>query len=135
MFPGTEGIEEVFPQLKRLGDIFRVLLTGVHHRMELAGLELIETRNEAVRCGLWWAGAVLLLVLGMATLTALVAAAFWDTPYRLAALGTMGGGYLLGALICLARVRSHLRHWRPFNETTEQIRKDIVCLENLSRQP
>jgi uncharacterized membrane protein YqjE len=135
MLPAPEGIEEVFPQLKRVGDYARVLFTGVHHRAELAAIELVEARNAAIACGLWWAGAVLLLLLGLATLTAVVAVAFWDSPFRLAALGIMAAGYLGGAAGCLLKLRRQLRTWQPFNETAGQIRKDARCLGELMQRP
>jgi uncharacterized membrane protein YqjE len=135
MLPAPEGIEEVFPQLKRVGDYARVLFTGARHRAELAALELIEARNAAIASGLWWAGAVLLLMLGSATLTALVAAAFWDTPYRLAALAVMAAVYLGGAVTCFLQVRRRLRSWQPFHETAGQIRKDALCLGELMQRP
>jgi uncharacterized membrane protein YqjE len=135
MLPAPDGIEEVFPQLKRVGDYARVLLTGAQNRAELAAIELAEARNAAVSFGLWWAGAVLLLVLGSATLTAFVAAAFWDTPYRLAALGVMAVVYLAAAAGCFLKVRGGLRSWQPFSETAGQIRKDALCLGDLMHRP
>jgi uncharacterized membrane protein YqjE len=135
MLPAPDGIEEVFPQLKRVGDYARVCFTGARHRAELAALELVEARNTAIASALWWAGGVLLLLLGSATLTALVAAAFWNTPYRLTALGIMAAVYLGGAATCFLQFRHRLRSWQPFHETAGQIRKDASCLGELMQRP
>jgi uncharacterized membrane protein YqjE len=111
MFPGSDAIEEVFPQLKRVGEYARVLFAGVQHRAELAAIEFAEARTTVVACAVWWAVAFMLLMLGAATLTAGVAAAFWDTHYRLVALAVMAVAYLAGAAFCFLRVSSARTHY------------------------
>jgi uncharacterized membrane protein YqjE len=135
MFPGSDAIEEVFPQLKRVGEYARVLFAGVQHRAELAAIEFAEARTTVVACAVWWAVAFMLLMLGAATLTAGVAAAFWDTHYRLVALAVMAVTYLAGAAFCFLRVRRHLRCWQPFRDTAGQLRKDALCLGDLIHRP
>lgn len=131
MPPPSDGLEDVFPQLRRIGDYAKVILSGVGHRTELACIEFAEARDAALIATLWIVGALMLVMLGVATLTACIAAAFWDTPHRLTVLALMGFGYLAAAAAAFFFLRRKLTEWQPFAETSEQIRKDTQCIQDL----
>ena len=78
------------------------------------------------------AGAsLLLLLLGIATLTALIVVLFWDT-YRLTAIA-ISAGALIGASLLLAiiAVRQSKRH-SLLKETLKQLAADRALLEEPS---
>lgn len=121
--------------LQELQTYLRVALRGVGHRAELAGIELTEARDRLIAVLALLIGAAVLVLLAGGVVTCFVAAAFWDTAYRLPALGALGLCYLLGAALCGWRVRRLLDTWQLFPLTKEQLRKDASCVELLMRHP
>ncbi len=113
----------------------RVALRGLRHRSELAGIELGEARDRLLIALLLLLGAALLALLAGGVLTLFVAAAFWDTAYRLHAIAILGLCHIAGAGICFLRFRQLLRTWDPFALTKEQLRQDAACIETLMDEP
>ncbi len=120
--------------LQELQTYIRVALRGIGHRAELAGLELSEARDRLVAVLLLLLVAAVLVLLAGGVVTVFVAAAFWDTAYRLPALAGLGLLYLLAAAFCALRMQHLLSTWRPFPLTQEQLRKDAACVELLMRK-
>jgi len=100
--------------------------------IELAGLDLARTQREIT------AQVVALAIVAICVLFALfltclgVIAYFWDTPYRLAAIAWMAGGFLvvaIGAAVYRARVaraRSPL-----LSDVRREWQEDRVILEKM----
>jgi hypothetical protein len=92
----------MFAGFSRIKTGVDVVLRGVEHRGELAGLELEELRSELATTGVLAATAGAAFLLGGIALTLLVAAIYWDTPHRVSALG-----WLAPALAGVASFRGH----------------------------
>jgi len=132
MLPAAAQIRDLlFPELKRAGEAARVLVHGLGHRAELVGIEMEEARDAAASSGLMFAVAAALFFLAALTLTGLLAAAFWDTAFRLPVLLTIAIAYAGGGVAVLLAARRRLRAWNPFSETTSQLKKDAQCLQEL----
>lgn len=120
----------LFEAAKRLLD--SLLVTG-ETRLRLAILELEEERARFVTILLLAGLSMMLLLLGIATLTALVIVAFWES-HRLTAIGVSAlvllvtGLALVAWVIRLSRrktlLASTLRHLATDRELMEQSRDD-----------
>lgn len=117
--------------LPELQTYLRIALRSIGHRAELAGLELLEARDHLVAVLLLLVGAATLVLLTGGVVTFFVTAAFWDTAYRLHAIGALGLLYLLAAALCWLRVRRLMAAFQPFAQTKEQLRKDAACVQLL----
>jgi uncharacterized membrane protein YqjE len=93
-------------------------------RLELIGIELAEEKERLL--GVLFAGlaAMMFATMALITMTVLIAAAFWET-YRWQALAVLVAVYVLGAILCLLKVRSGIRQ-APliFEETLAEFEKD-----------
>jgi uncharacterized membrane protein YqjE len=105
---------------RMIGSIVALL----HARLELIGIELAEERDRLIAVIFLGLAAAIFAMMALISLTALIAAAFWDT-YRWQVLAGITGVYVLGALICALRARSGL-HAAPivFEETLHEFEKD-----------
>lgn len=95
-----------------------------HARLELIGIELAEERGRLVSVLFLGLVAVMFAMMACISLTALIAAAFWDT-YRWQVLAGITGVYALAAVICAFRARAGL-HAAPivFEATLHEFQKD-----------
>ncbi len=99
---------------------------------ELAGLDLAKTQREiaaqVIASAVMILGAVFALFMGCL----LVVAFTWDTPYRVAAIAWMGGGFLLLAVLA-ALYRSNMsRAQTPFlGSVRREWQEDRVILERI----
>lgn len=95
-----------------------------HARLELIGIELAEERERLIAVLFLGLVAVMFAMMAFIGLTALIAAAFWDT-YRWQVLAGITGVYALAAVICAIRARSGLRS-APivFEATLHEFQKD-----------
>jgi uncharacterized membrane protein YqjE len=108
------------------------LMRHIGAYIELAGLDLARTHREITAQIV--ASAILAICIMFAVfLTCLgVIAYFWDTPYRLAAIAWMAGGFLLAAIAAAvyrsrtARVRSPL-----LSDVRREWQEDRVILEKI----
>lgn len=116
----------------RLAASARVLLRALGHRLDLAALEAREARVELVFFVALLGMAVAAAFLAGFTLSLLVAAIFWDTPYRVVALVCLAVAQIAAAVAGLGWVRARARAWRPLAETREQLRKDAECLNRFA---
>jgi uncharacterized membrane protein YqjE len=121
------------PQVPSLGTVVRLFNDALANRVDLAAVELEETRAEAVVAAVL-CGLVLCLVLfaGFA-FTLMVAALVWESPHRGAWLAALGGTYLLAGGVTAFLLSRRLRTWRPFAETKSQLKQDQQCLRDLTK--
>lgn len=120
--------QRVFSAAKRL---LKSLIANSETRLRLAVFELEEERARLVTLMLLAGASLLLLLLGIATLTALIVVMFWDT-YRLTAIG-ISAAVLIGASLLLAviAIRQSKRH-SLLKETLKQLAADRALLEEPS---
>jgi len=108
--------------LRRLGATFFAL---VHTRIELLTTELQRERVRITRLLLLAIVALFFLTLGAITLTVFVIALFWDTPYRLLAIGLLTLLYLGVAVGLALFARREAAHGtKPFSASLAQLKKD-----------
>jgi uncharacterized membrane protein YqjE len=108
------------------------LLRHVAAYVELAGYDLARTQRETT------ANIVALVIVGISVIFALllgclaVVAVTWNTPYRLAAIAWMGGGFLVIAVIALIYRANVLRDRAPFLASVRrEWDQDRVILERI----
>lgn len=121
----TDHPPGLFGSLKGL---WRTILATAHNRAELLLVEVEEERRRAVEALLL---AVAVAVLGMMALIAvsfLIVVICWN-EHRVAALAGLSGFYLMVTAALTVRLRVHLKNWRSFPATIEELKKDKACLE------
>lgn len=108
--------------------LLKTLLANGETRFRLAVLELEEERARLLGMMLLVGASLVLLLLGVATLAALVVIMFWDS-YRLTAIAVSAGvliaSSLLLGLIAMRKARQHTL----FKETLKQFATDRALLE------
>ncbi|NOG32308.1 hypothetical protein HLB35_12085 [Halomonas sp. TBZ9] len=108
--------------------LLKTLFANGETRLRLAVLELEEERARLLGLMLLVGASLVLLLLGVATLTALVVIIFWDS-YRIAAIAISSGVLiatsLLLSLIAMRKARRHTL----FKETLKQFATDRALLE------
>lgn len=122
------------PRLPPVGAALSLLAEAAGNRFTLAGLELEEAREHALRSLLLGVTAGLFALLGGMALTLLLAALVWNAPHRewwLAALTVFDLGV---AGVALTVLRRRLRQWRPLAETQNQLQRDQQCLTTLLQE-
>lgn len=108
--------------LKNLGSSF-VSLLGT--RLALLCTELEEEREHALKLIILGVLSALFLLLGLVVLSFFVVVLFWDSPFRLHAIGVMAFGYLTLSLIAGWRARSFLDERPRFLDATlTELEKD-----------
>jgi uncharacterized membrane protein YqjE len=101
------------------------------HRGELAALELAEARDYGVRTAVLLAISVAFILLGGMAATFAVAAAVWDRPDRGMILTLLALAYVAGSAVFAFVAARRLKAWRPFVETTRQLREDCACIQEI----
>lgn len=100
-------------------------------RLELFGIELAEQKSNAVKMGVGAAVGLLCLAMAAAVFTALIAAAFWYTDYRLLAIALLGVAWLLAGLLALYMVWRALQQAKhPFSMTLAELERDYDVLSS-----
>jgi uncharacterized membrane protein YqjE len=108
------------------------LLRHIAAYVDLAGLDLAKAQSEIRAQVLASAvvGICMLFAVFMGCL--LVVACTWDTPYRVAAIAWMGGGFLLAAVIAAVYRSSGARNRSPlFDSVRREWQQDSVLLERI----
>lgn len=125
--PETNRPTPGFPSVRRvLGSALEI----TQSRLELLGIELTEEKERLLTVVFLGLAAMLLGLLALITLTALIAAVFWET-YRWQALGAIALVYVLAAWFCAAKVQRILRDAPlPFEATLGEFEKDRDALRN-----
>lgn len=112
--------------------LLAALVQLVQNRVELFGLELAQEKDRGLRLFTQAAVAAIFLLLSAVVLTILFVAFFWETPYRLWALGLLGLGYGLVGLVMLLRAKSSVTSYQhAFNATVEELRRDAQMFSSM----
>ena len=116
--------------LRRLGGS---LLSMLRTRLELIGIDIAEEKERLLLTLFVGLAGMLFGLMALVTLTALVAATFWDS-YRWQALAGLTAVYALGALACGWKAWSAIRHAPAiFATTIAELEKDAEALKHPHR--
>jgi uncharacterized membrane protein YqjE len=121
------------PQMPPFGTIVRLVNDALGNRVDLAALEMEETRAEAGFAAVLLGIALCLVLFAGFAFTLMVAALVWESAHRGAWLGGLCGAYALAATITGLILRRRWQSWRPFAETKSQIQQDGQCLRSLAQ--
>jgi uncharacterized membrane protein YqjE len=121
------------PHVPPFGTIVRLFNDAVGNRVDLAALELEETRGEAVVSVALLAVIFCLVLFAGFAFTLMVAALVWERADRGTCLAALGGGYLVAGGIAGFVLWRRWQVWRPFAETKSQLQQDGQCLRDLAR--
>ncbi|HUA38439.1 MAG TPA: phage holin family protein [Candidatus Sulfopaludibacter sp.] len=123
--PAGDGLR---PTVRRM---FKTLRDMAENRIELF---LVEWQEERLRL----VDALLLLMVGtvcalmaLLVVTFAIVAVFWNT-HRVLVLALIIIAYAGAAATALVTLHFHLRRWRAFAATLEQIKKDQACFKEKS---
>ena len=108
------------------------LMRHIGAYIDLAGLDLARTQRE-ITAQVVAVAIVAICVLFAVFLTCLgVIAYFWDTPYRLAAIAWMAGGFLVVAIAAaIYRSRAARARLRLLSDVRREWQEDRVILEKM----
>jgi uncharacterized membrane protein YqjE len=109
-----------------------VLLRHLMAYIDLAGLDLARAQRELTADLIASAVTVICALFAVFMGCLAVVAYTWDTPYRVTAIGWMGGGFLVAAIAAAAyrsnaaRTKSHLlasvrREWQEDRDILERV--------------
>jgi uncharacterized membrane protein YqjE len=108
------------------------LMRHIGAYIELAGLDLARTHREITAQVVASAIAAICVLFAVFLICLGVIAYFWDTPYRVAAIAWMAGGFLVAAIAAAvyraraARARSPL-----LSDVRREWQEDRVILEKI----
>jgi len=121
------------PRVPSLGTTVRLFSDALANRIDLAEVELDETKVHAGVTALLVGVIVSLVNFAGFAFTLMVAALVWESGHRGAWLAGLGGAYVLAAAIVSFVFWRRLRDWRPFAETKSQLKQDHQCLRELTK--
>lgn len=121
------------PRVPSLGTAIRLFNDALANRIDLAELELEETKSQAGISALLIGIVISLVNFAGFAFTLMVAALVWDNEHRGTWLAGLGAAYLLGAAVVSLLLWQRLRDWRPFAETKSQLKQDHQCLRELTK--
>lgn len=105
-------------------------------RLELFGVEFSEQKANAMRAGILAAVGLLCIAMAAAVLTAFVAVIFWETEYRLLAVGLLGLAWLIAGGLCLWSVMRSVENVKhPFALTLAELERDYEVLTSPLADP
>ncbi len=109
-----------------------VLLRHLAEYFELAALDIQKAQRQVATDLVAVVVIVICLFFALLMGCAAVIAVTWDTPNRLPAIGWMGGGFLLLAIIAMIYRSNAVRDHVPFLASVrEEWRQDRVILERI----
>ncbi|MCK9508797.1 MAG: phage holin family protein [Pigmentiphaga sp.] len=115
-------------------DIAASVLDLFKTRFELAALELAEEKSRLLSTVLYALAGLLLLMLALLMFSFLLVIFFWDTEYRLWAIGGAGLTYgVIGLLLLLSARNKIVGAPVPFDETLAELQRDRDMLAGLRR--
>jgi uncharacterized membrane protein YqjE len=108
------------------------LMRHIGAYIELAGLDLARTHRE-ITAQVVASAIVAICVLFAVFLTCLgIIAYFWDTPYRVAAIAWMAGGFLVAAIAAaIYRARAARARSPLLSDVRREWQEDRVFLEKI----
>ena len=114
------------------GDLVSILRT----RLEIFSLELAEEKSRIACLASIALAAALCLFLALLVFSLFIAALFWDTPYRLLAIGLTAGVYGAAAAgrawLLVRRLREDAA---PFAVTGEELGRDAALFASVGETP
>jgi uncharacterized membrane protein YqjE len=100
--------------------------------IDLAALDLDRTRREITAQIVAWAIIAVCIFFLLVMICLAVLALTWNTPYRLAAIAWMSGGFLLIAVVALIYRSNVARSGSPFlGDVKKEWQEDRVILERI----
>jgi uncharacterized membrane protein YqjE len=129
--PDPEGIGSgpnpgLFASLR---SFWSVLLAILYTRLDLATAELQELATHGVKLVIAGAIALVALITAFFFANFFVIAYFWNSEYRMGAIGAVVGVYVLIAVICALIVRNMIVNRPKFlGHTIAELRKDAEGL-------
>ncbi len=100
--------------------------------VDLASLDVVRAQREVASSVLISAVVAVCCVFAVFMGCLAVVAYTWDTPYRVAAIGWMGGGFLVAAIVAAVyRARAARARSPVFGELRREWQADRVLLEHL----
>lgn len=120
--------DSVLHLFKRAGPAGRAMLDGVGHRVQLARLELAETRDKITSSLLMGVVALVLALLGGIAATFAIAAAVWHREDRWLWLGLLTLAYFVTAGLLAMSMVKRLKQLEFLPETSRQLHEDRLCL-------
>jgi len=104
------------------GDLVSILRT----RLEIFSLELAEEKSRVACLAGMALAAALCLFLALLVFSMFIAALFWDTAYRLLAIGLTAGVYAVAGVVLAWLLARRLREDdAPFAVTVEELGRDV----------
>lgn len=108
-----------------LGGAVGDIVSMVRTRLEIFSLELAEEKSRLACLAGMALAAALCLFLALLVLSLFIAALFWDTPYRLLAIGLTAAVYGIAGGVLVWLLIGHLRKDdAPFAVTIEELGRD-----------
>ena len=108
------------------------LLRHIGAYAELAALDLARAKREILAHLVTVAVLVIGVFFALLMGCLLVIAWTWDTPYRIAAIAWLGGGFLAIALLCiLYRTKVARAHTPLFSSLRHEWQEDRIIFERL----
>ena len=114
------------------GDLVSILRT----RLEIFSLELAEEKSRIACLAGMALAAALCLFLALLVFSMFIAALFWDTAYRLLAIGLTAGVYAVAGVVLAWLLARRLRaDDAPFAVTVEELGRDAELFASVGRGP
>ena len=114
------------------GDLVSILRT----RLEIFALELAEEKSRIACLAGMALAAALCLFLALLVFSMFIAALFWDTAYRLLAIGLTAGVYAVAGVVLAWLLARRLRaDDAPFAVTVEELGRDAELFASVGRVP
>jgi uncharacterized membrane protein YqjE len=118
--------------VQSLSHLISGVIATTSSRLRLLALEITEERDRVLALVVAALVACFFVFLAVIFAAMLVIASYWDTPYRLAAIGCFAGGALVVAILAviffLYRVR---KPTTLFNHSLSEFEKDRRAVETL----
>lgn len=112
----------------------RIVGRGLENRGRLAVLELEEAWTNLLRGAALLAAGIAAAAVTGTGLNILVAAIFWDTAYRIAALAAMAVLQLAGLGFLAWRINQRIRNGAFLEATRTQLAQDRAAFESMTAQ-
>lgn len=118
-----------------LANVGSDLVSMIRTRIALFGLELNIETSRVFGLLFLVCAAMVCALLAVLFASLLIATYFWDTPYRLLAIGLLAVGYALAALVVVWILCSKMKSEAgPFHATLQELERDVQMLARISQK-
>lgn len=119
--PGPDGPAKAFRRMAG------TILAIVQNRLELAGVELHESKLRFIEALMLALAFFFLAAMALVFISLTLVAVYWE--YRIYILSGLSGVFLLGSAILVISLKKCVRNWpSPFASTIHELQKDRECL-------